>query len=244
MNRKLRTKLLGVAIAFIISCLLSITISWVILQIFTKQPQEILNITIFKIFDIFKMEEGIQIFNLVLLCFILLIAVSICKIFNLDDYLSKTYKVTKEIRIPIPVGKEQYQQGSSWWLAKKEFPKKFGVNTFDPSNPTIAHLLNFSEKERKREKELMDNPENIVSGKREIIDTVDPIFNTGGLVIGKKDKNKYLPHIKKFKGKIPYISFEKQTVEDIYYIKDDMHSLTLGSTRSRKNTLFSFTVNF
>ncbi len=241
MNGKLRTKILGIVIALIISALLSIAISWVILQIFTKQPQEILNITVLKIFEIFQLEEGIQIFILTLLCFILLIAVSVWKIFNLDDYLSKTYKVTKEIRIPLPVGKEQYQNGSSWWLSKKEFSKKFGVNVFDPQNHTISQLLKFAEKERKREENLMKNPDLIIPGKSNIENTVDPIFKSGGLVVGKKDKYKYSPYIKKFKGKIPYISLGKQKVEEIYYIKDDMHSLTLGATRSRKDSLFSFT---
>lgn len=241
MNGKLRAKILGLIIAFTISIFLSMAISWVILQIFTKQPEQILNITFFKIFNIFKLEEGIQIFILTLLCFALLIAISIWKIFNLDDYLSKTYKVTKEIRIPLPVGKEQYQQGSSWWLPKKQFPKTFGVNVFDPQNSTIAHLLKFAEKERKREENLMNNPDLIVPGKSNIENTVDPIFKSGGLVIGKKDKNKYSPHIAKFKGKVPYISLNKQKVEEIYYIKDDMHSLTIGATRSRKNTLLSFT---
>lgn len=241
MNGKLKTKLLAILVAFVLSICLSLLISWAILQIFTKQPQEILNITFFKIFDIFKIEEGIQIFILTLLCFALLIAISVWKIFNLDDYLSKTYKVTKEIRIPLPVGKEQYQNGSSWWLPKKQFPKTFGVNVFDPQNPTISHLLKFAEKERKREENLMNNPDLIVPGKSNIENTVDPIFKSGGLVIGKKDKNKYSPHIEKFKGKIPYISLGKQKVEEIYYIKDDMHSLTIGATRSRKNSLFSFT---
>lgn len=229
MNGKIRTKLLAITIGIVLSICLSIVLSWFVLQVFTNQPEEILNITLFKLVDVFKIEEGIQIFILILLCFMLLIAVSVFKVFNLDDYLSKTYPVTKEIRIPLPVGKEQYQQGSSWWLSKKDFSKTFGVNTFDPSNPTINHLLNFAEKERKREADLMEHPEKIVPGVSQVTETVDPIFKKGGLVVGKKDRYIYKPHIKKFKGKIPYISLGKQKLEDIYYIKDDMHSLTVRS---------------
>lgn len=63
---------------------------------------------------------------------------------------------------------------------------------------------------------------------------IEPIFKTGGLVIGKKDK--IIPKFKcKKLGKfirIPYFSFRK--VEDIYYIDDDLHSLTVGATRSGK----------
>lgn len=227
MNDKLRTKILALGIATIIGVLLSICGSWVILQIFTKQPEEILNFTVLKVFTIFSVEEGVQIFFLLLLCFILFMAVSVFKIFNLNDYLSKTYKVTDEIRIPIPVGKEQTQLGSSWWLSKKEFAKTFGINTFDPSNPTIAKLLSFAEKEKNREKDLMEHPEKIVPGEEQVTETVDPIFKSGGLVVGKKDRNVYVPHVKKICNIFPYVSFAKRKVEDVYYIKDDMHSLTV-----------------
>ena len=40
-----------------------------------------------------------------------------------QDYKSKTYRVTNNIEIPIPVGGKQTQQGSAWWLNKKEFKK-------------------------------------------------------------------------------------------------------------------------
>lgn len=233
MNGKLRTKILALVIALIVGTILSIVGSWVLLQIFTKQPEEILNISIFKVFSIFAIEEGIQIFVLILLCFILVMAISIFKMFNLDDYLSKTYKVTKEIRIPLPVGKEQTQQGSSWWLEKRSYPKAFGVNRFDPANSTISHLLCFAEKERKRESNLMENPEEIIPGKNQVTETVPTIFKSGGLVVGKKDKTIIKPHIKKL-GVFPYVSLTKRKVEDIYYIKDDMHSLTVGATRSGK----------
>lgn len=234
MNTKLRTKILAIVICLIIAILLSILASWIVIQIFTKQPEEILNISISKIFTIFSMEEGIQIFVIVLLIFMLLIATSVFKIFNLDNYLSKTYQVTKEIRIPLPVGKDQTQNGSAWWLDKKKYDSVFGVNTFDSSNPTIAHLLKFAEKERKKEEYLMNHQDKIIPGKTEVTETVEPIFKKGGLVVGKKDRNIYKPHIKKIKGIIPYVSFSKRTVEDIYFIKDDMHSLTVGATRSGK----------
>ena len=234
MDTKLRTKILVIFICIVFSIVLSAIGSWLLIQSFTGQTAEILNISISKVFTIFSMEEGIQLFIILLLCFMVLIATSVFKIFNLDDYLSKTYQVTKEIRIPLPVGKNQTQQGSSWWLSKKDFNRVFGINTFDSSNPTIAHLLNFAEKERKREGHLMEHQEEIIPGKTEITETVDPIFKKGGLVVGKIDRNIYKPHIKKIKGIFPYVSISKRKVEDICYIKDDMHSLTVGATRSGK----------
>lgn len=240
MNDKLRTKILTLIIVVVISIFLSIIISWVLVQIFTKQPEKIFsfnNLNILGMFSILKLEEGKQIFLLVLLCFILLLVFTVFRVFNLDDYLSKTYKVTKEIRIPLPIGKDQTQNGSSWWLNKKKFPSIFGVNIFDPENETIAHLLKRAEEERKKEEYLMEHQNEIIPGENKVTKTVDPIFEKGGLVVGKKDKNIYTPYIKKFKNIVPYISFSKRKVEEIYYIQDDMHSLSVGSTRSRKNSL-------
>lgn len=234
MNRKLRTKILTLAVAFVIGVILSIALSWVLIQIFTKNPSNILNFTPIIMFDVFKIEEGVQIFFLILICFLLLLAFSVFKIFNLDDYLSKTYRVTKEIRIPLPVGKEQYQQGSSWWLDKKDFKNVFGVNTFDPANSTISQLLKFAEKERVKEKDLIEHPEKIVQGKNTVTETVKPIFKKGGLVVGKKDRTIFNPTISKIFNKFPILVLKKRKVEDIYYIKDDMHSLTVGATRSGK----------
>ena len=66
-----------------------------------------------------------------------------------------------------------------------------------------------------------------------------PIFSKGGLVVGKKDRRiikPYLKHIRIFKSskhlKIPSIKIRK--VEDVYFIDDDLHSLTIGATRSGK----------
>lgn len=234
MNGKLKTKIIAVILALIIGFFLSIGLAWILLQIFLKQPENILQFTPIKTLEIFEIEEGRQIFYLILLCFILLIAFSVFKVFNLNNYLSKTYKVTKEIRIPIPVGKEQTQQGSSWWLNKKDFKKVFGINTFDPENRTIKYLLETASKERKREKYLIEHQEEIIPGANEVSEIVPTIFKTGGLVVGKKDKYKYRIRIKMFKKIIPYISITKKKVEQIYYLKDDMHSLTVGATRSGK----------
>ena len=234
MNGKLKTKIIAIILALIIGFLLSIVLAWLLLQIFLKQPENILQFTPIKTLSIFDIEEGRQIFYLILLCFVLLIAFSVFKVFNLNDYLSKTYKVTKDIRIPIPVGKEQTQQGSSWWLNKKDFKKVFGINTFDPDNKTIKYLLDTANKERQKENYLMEHQEEIIPGANEVREIVPTIFKTGGLVVGKKDKNKYSIRIKRFKGIIPYISIKKKKVEQIYYLKDDMHSLTVGATRSGK----------
>ena len=72
---------------------------------------------------------------------------------------------------------------------------------------------------------------------------VQTIIKAGGLVVGKEDRIIRNWHIKKFKNKIPYPSCSKRKVEDIYYVKDDMHSLTIGATRSRKDQVLGFRIN-
>ena len=74
MNGKLKTKIIAVILALIIGFFLSIGLAWILLQIFLKQPENILQFTPIKTLEIFEIEEGRQIFYLILLCFILLIA--------------------------------------------------------------------------------------------------------------------------------------------------------------------------
>ena len=225
-GRKLKTKLLGIILAFFIAVILSAIISTILHLIFTRVPEEIINIrpnTIVQSLSINK--EHFEMFVLTILAFMLLAFLTIFKVFDLKDYKSKTYKVTNNIEIPIPIGEKQTQQGSAWWLPKKEFSKKFGVNRVDLSKPEFANLIKLANEDKECIKADKENGN---------MTKIEPIFKTGGLVIGKKDKI-----IPKFKCKrisklirIPYFSFRK--VEDIYYIDDDLHSLTVGATRSGK----------
>lgn len=100
--------------------------------------------------------------------------------------------------------------GSAWWLPEKRYSENFGINIIDPDNPTIKKLLD------------KDNNEQ-----------VEPIFKKGGLIVGKKDKYKYKFKIEKSKLKVPYIKICRRKIEEVYYIADNLHSLTIGATRSR-----------
>lgn len=64
--------------------------------------------------------------------------------------------------------------------------------------------------------------------------SIEPIFESGGLIIGKKDKLICRSYLKTIKGKfkIPFLNIRK--VEDIYYIKDDLHSLTVRRYKIRQ----------
>lgn len=225
-GKKLKTKVLGIILAFFIAIVLSAIISTILHLIFTRVPEEIINIrpnTIIQ--SLSSSKEHFEMFVLTIVAFMLLALFTIFKVFDLKDYKSKTYKVTNNIEIPIPIGQKQTQQGSAWWLPKKEFSKKFGVNRVDLSKKEFAELIKLANEDKECIKKDVENANKTI---------LEPIFKTGGLVIGKKDK--IIPKLKcKRLGKfirLPYFSFRK--VEDIYYIDDDLHSLTVGATRSGK----------
>lgn len=262
MKNKSKTKLISLLIAFLISVFFASIISFCLVKIFSRQPQEILNITLNEVINtILTEKEGLEIFILSIFAFLLFIFVSNFKMLDLDDYLSKTYTVIPNIKIPLPVGKNQTQQGSAWWLSKKELYKKpFGVNTFDPNNPVIHNLLDFSRNQKEIEKIKMDRLKKINSlmenkkisfseAEKQVevqlyqennladIQTEQlkiPLFKEGGICVGKKDRNVLFIEKVKLLKRIPFIKFNKRKVEDIFFIKEDMHSLTVGATRSGK----------
>ena len=137
-NNKLKTKIISLIIAFVIAVILSGIISMILHLIFIKVPEEILNITPTKILkSLIENKEHFEMFILTIISFMLFALLTIFKVFDLKDYKAKNYKVTNNIEIPLPVGESQNQQGSAWWLPKKEYSKVFGVNRLDPKNPEI-----------------------------------------------------------------------------------------------------------
>ena len=226
-KKALKIKVLGLIIALGISIVLSAIISTMLYCIFNKVPEEILNMkpnTI--ILSIVNNKEHLQMFILIIIAFMLFALLNVFKIFNLKDYKTKTFKVTNNIEIPIPIGDKQTQQGSAWWMDKKELNKNFGVNTLDPNNAEIKKIETKANAERRY----------IEKGEKhnEKTEVINPIFESGGLIIGKKDRYIFSPYLKTIRNKIkiPFLNIRK--VEDIYYIKDDLHSLTVGATRSGK----------
>lgn len=59
-------------------------------------------------------------------------------------------------------------------------------------------------------------------------------MKSGGLTVGKRDRYIYSAKLKKSRIKIPYLQIKRRKVEDVYYIADNLHSLTIGATRSGK----------
>lgn len=236
-NKKFRTKLTMIIISTILASVLSVIIAYCLMEIFLRTPLKLLNFNIGNMFKtIFENQDGIQMFIIILLAFMILILSTAFKLFKLNDYKSKLYEVTPDIKIPYPV-KNQTQFGSSWWLTKKQIDnqKELYKNTFDPENPTIHKLMKMSETQRKDEEKLMkeiDEGKPVPKLSSENLEPKKPdfetkIFKKGGLAVGKKDRT-VINFVKQF----PFIKTRK--VEDIYFIGDDMHSLTVGATRSGK----------
>lgn len=104
MNKRLSLKIIGMVFAFLISVFLSSIITFCLMQIFLKQPEQILNINVFTVIEtVCNSKESMQIFILTIICFMLFATISIFKFFITKDYHSKTYKVTDNIEIPLPV---------------------------------------------------------------------------------------------------------------------------------------------
>lgn len=110
MLKKFSKKIFTLLVAFIISVILSAVISTVLNLIFTKQPEEILSLNVSKIINsLIQFEAVKEMFILIVLAFMSLTIFSTFKLFKLNNYYAKTYKVTPEIEIPLPFGKNQTQ---------------------------------------------------------------------------------------------------------------------------------------
>lgn len=107
MVKKISKKCITLLIAFIISIILSAVISTCLNLIFMKVPEQILELNPAKIVDnLVQYETTREMFFLIILAFMILAMISTFKLFKLNNYYAKTYKVTPEIEIPLPVRKE------------------------------------------------------------------------------------------------------------------------------------------
>jgi type IV secretion system protein VirD4 len=140
---------------------------------------------------------------------------------NLRPYQSDLLKVTPDIETPVPVG--QHQHGSSRWLTDKEKNKAFESYILNPNHTALRYLIkhgadDLKNDDDKKEKAAAPPPEETCkdSGKsRESEQSELPAFSVkrGGVVLGMK---------------------KEDDTEQIYYVGDDTHTLTIGATRSGK----------
>lgn len=236
-------------ITIIISIVLSCILANVLSLIYSENPQNIMTLNPEIMINRLFYEKAVnQMFWIILSMFALLILFTkFHRWFGLKDYKSKLYKVTDDIEIPQRVGDKQTQQGSSWWLSKKEYKKVFDINTIDTENETIKKLLYNADQETDAIKNITI-PYKEVEGnkvvdeeklKEEINKEYSKIktktinaeeqkaFKKGGIVLGREERRVF-SKCKSF----PFVKSRK--VEDIYFVGDNVHTLTVGATRSGK----------
>lgn len=237
------------SVTIVLSIILSCILANVLSLVYSENPQNMINLNPGIMIERLFNEKAVnEMFWIILGMFLLLIIVTrFHRWFGLKDYKSKLYKVTDEIQIPQRVGDKQTQQGSSWWLSKKNYKKVFDINTIDTENEAIKKLLYNADQETDaikkitipykivEENEVVDeeklkaeiDKEYSKIKSKEIKEDEQKVFKKGGIVLGREERTVF-SKCKSF----PF--FKTRKVEDIYYIGDDVHTLTIGATRSGK----------
>ena len=236
-------------VTIIISIILSCILANVLSLVYSENPQNIMTLNPEIMMNrLFNDKAVNEMFWIILGMFLLLIIVTrFHRWFGLKDYKSKLYKVTDDIQIPQRVGNKQTQQGSSWWLSKKDYKKVFDINTIDTENETIKKLLYNADQETNAIKKITIPYKIIEDNKivdeeklkeeikreyskvktKEIKEEQQKVFKKGGIVLGREERT-VLSKCSTF----PF--FKTRKVEDIYFVGDNVHTLTVGATRSGK----------
>lgn len=237
------------SVTIIIAIILSGILANVLSLVYSENPQNIVTLNPEIMVNRFLNEKAVnEMFWIILGMFILLIILTrFHRWFGLKDYKSKLYKVTDDIQIPQKVGDRQTQQGSSWWLSKRDYKRVFDVNTIDLENGAIKKLLYNADQETEaikkitipykivEENEVVDedklkaeiNKEYSKIKTKEIKEEEQKVFKKGGIVLGREERKVF-----SMCNSFPFIKTRK--VEDIYYVGDNVHTLTVGATRSGK----------
>ena len=107
MLKKVGKKVITLFIAFIISIILSAVIAVCLNLVFMKQPEAISGLNPVKIVEnLIQYKAARDMFFLIILAFMCFAIISTFKLFKLNNYYAKTYKVTPDIEIPLPVRQE------------------------------------------------------------------------------------------------------------------------------------------
>ncbi len=161
-------------------------------------------------------KEALMIYLLFVVCVVAMVAMALSSGGSTTNYHAKLYEVCPGIEIPEPCG--QNQHGSEWFLSDSQFQKEYSVNVMDPDLPVFKFLFNTgyddlpSDVHKSSSQSAVRNflaASKLFRGKPF---NFQP-FEMGGLVIGYELKN----------GK-----------EYWTFIDDDIHTITVGTTRCGK----------
>lgn len=137
-----------------------------------------------------------------------------------NNYHAKLYEVCPGIEIPEPCG--QNQHGSEWFLSNEVFKKEYNTNVMDPTSPTFKFLT---------DRGYDDLPENLRPTKK---DKQSLIHNAIAANFPVTQKPFSLQPFKSGGLVIRYEIDSKSGVERWTYIDNDVHSITVGTTRCGK----------
>lgn len=211
---KTREKIIICSILFVVGGIINIFFSTTLHQILSRQSHVLrLNPIGECLASIIGNHQHLVLF-LCLQGFIVILSLMLF-LTNLRPYQSDLLKVTPEIETPVPVG--QHQHGSSRWLSDREKSRVFESYTLSPHHAAVRYLIkhgddDLKELEQEGQQEVQGDHENSREPEKQS-DIPAVSVKRGGVVLGMR---------------------KEDDTEQIYYVADDTHTLTIGATRSGK----------
>ena len=227
---KIKTKIILFFVLLPIGLFIGIFFSWCLNDILTKNMPNIQDFNMTAVFENMKADEKFKKLTLIIETVIIVGIFALLLLNKRETFESDTVKLTEKIRIPVPIG--QGQHGSAWWMKKTDYPRVFTQYKLNlEKNAIFAGLfkkykiveVKRFDKIRKKLKAGKKKLENIIT------ELQDKIIN---IKIIKKITKKQTENT--FTGGL-VVNYEKRDkIEHIYYLSKDVHSLTIGATRSGK----------
>lgn len=258
---KIKTKIIIFLILLPIGLAVGLFFSWCANSILTKNIPNFQDFKISVILENLKSDEKFRKLTLIIEAVAVVGIAAILLMNKRETFESDTIRLTEKINVPVPVG--QGQHGAACWLKKNDYPRIFTLYKLNAKkNEIFADLLEKGENSGqtiKKPSEVQkvnnidkseENTENEVVEKAEKKIDLKEIFNENPAetkeseetpaiaqqkIIPLKIKKKKDAEInEKFPGGL-VVNYEKYgKTEHIYYLSKDVHSLTIGATRSGK----------
>ncbi len=223
---KPKEKLLLSSLLFLVGMTVNLFFSSAVHSVLSRQSQ------VLRLYSLTECLESIFSNRQHLLMFVCLqgFVVVLCLLFflsNLRPYQSDLVKITPDIETPVPVG--QHQHGSARWLSDAEKEKQFDSFLLDPEHPAVRQFIAGQTDAPVETAEAVDGD----GGECVAADTAGEVGE--GVAEGKSEgTSPDVPFLSIPKGGVVLGMRKEGGRERIYYAGDDIHTLTIGATRSGK----------
>ena len=170
-----------------------------------------------------------------------------------DTFESDTIQLTENINTPVALG--QGQHGTARWLNKLEYARSFAAYRLNPEKDEIfADLINSGEKDIKEVRRIIESSK--IKSEANIVKNIKKARKIKRKEKRKSDKQekwrkkfavfrnvqqhldklyKKFKRAEKISGGLIVAYENRGKTEQIYYLSNDVHSLTIGTTRSGKS---------